>query len=240
MAHVDRFSRQTQHLEDKSNINEAATISGPLKVHFEDEQDTSQAIRVAEGPDNEAWLRQRNKIIDSMYITCLDKNQLIVTPWWEIPIKVQEEDRPYSLQSVINVYETAPKFVLVILCDDEGVYMSQRINPNKPMFLKYQVVCGKVEAKESGTQAAQRETLEETGLNIELNRIRYVINDPEFDCDVFYIKLQSHEIPERTEPHNMGSWLYYSWITWYQMAVRKQTTSTLTTFRDTIDNVVRQ
>ncbi len=54
MAHVDHFSRQTQHLEDKPNNNETATISGPLKVHFEDEQDTFQAIRVVEGPDNEA------------------------------------------------------------------------------------------------------------------------------------------------------------------------------------------
>src|SRR6185369_10695319 len=62
MAHVNHFSRQTDHLE-------AAVVARPLRVHFEDEtvperivewdnqwetQTTKEAIRVAEG--NELWL----------------------------------------------------------------------------------------------------------------------------------------------------------------------------------------
>ena len=70
-------------------------------------------------------------------------------------------------------------------------------------------------------------------------RLHYLINDPAFDCDVYFAKLNKGEIPERMEPQNMGSWLFYPWITWYQMATRGQTTPTLTTFRDTIDNMVR-
>ena len=107
------------------------------------------------------------------------------------------------------------------------------------MYLKYQVPCGKTEPGEMGIDAAYRETAEETNLLINKGRLLYLANDPTFDCDIYYAKLKEGEIPERTEPHNMGSWLYYPWITWYDMATRRQMTPTLTTFKDAIDNMVR-
>ena len=97
--------------------------------------------------------------------------------------------------------------------------MSQRINPNKPMYLKYQVPCGKTKPGEMGIDAAFRETAEEINLIIEKNRLHYLANDLTFDCDIYYAKLRKGEIPKRTEPQNMNSWLYYPWITWYNMAV---------------------
>src|ERR1044072_8285872 len=126
------------------------------------------------------------------------------------PIKVQEEDILFIHQATINAHETAPKYVLVILYDDEEIYMSQRINPDKPIYLKYQVPYGKTESGEMGIDVAFRKTAEETNLIIDKSRLLYLANDSAFDCDMYYTKLGEGEIPERTEPQNMGSWLYYS------------------------------
>ena len=150
MAHVDHFSQQTDHLK-------AAVVAGPLRVYFDDEsetQTTCEAIQIAE--DNEQWLAKPPS--PSTDVTWVDPTQLATTPWWDIPIKVIEEDNYYSQQAVINPLDTAPKFVLVILYNDEGIYMSQRINPTKPMYLKYQVVCGKTEPGENGIEAACRKS----------------------------------------------------------------------------------
>src|ERR1044071_6659813 len=106
------------------------------------------------------------------------------------------------------------------------------------MYLKYQVPCRKTESGKMGIDAAFRETTEETNLIIDKSRLLYLANDPAFDCDIYYTKLREGEIPERMEPQNMESWLYYPWITWYDMAARGQTTPTLTTFRNIIDNMI--
>ena len=95
-----------------------------------------------------------------------------------------------------TVYEIASKYVLVILYDDEDIYMSQRINPNKPMYLKYQVSCGKTEPEEMGIDAVYREIAEETNLIIAKDCLLYLANDPVFDCDIYYAKLREGEIPE--------------------------------------------
>jgi len=123
MAHVNHFPRQTDHLE-------AAVVAEPLRVSFED-TNSNETIKVAE--ENEPWLLKPPS--PSTDITWLDRAELAATPWWEIPIKVKEEDTLFIHQATINAQETTPKYVLVILYDDEGIYMSQRINPNKPMYL---------------------------------------------------------------------------------------------------------
>jgi len=73
-----------------------------------------------------------------------------------------EDDRMDHL----HVVQQGPVYVLTILYDEEGVFLSQRINPNKPMYLNYQVPCGKVEKGETSIQVAHREVYEKTGLSI--------------------------------------------------------------------------
>ena len=90
----------------------------------------------------------------------MDRAELAAIPWWEIPIKVQEEDTLFTHQAIINTHETAPRFVLIILYDNEGIYISQRINENKPIYLKYQVSCGKTESGEMEKEAAKGEVME--------------------------------------------------------------------------------
>ena len=159
MVHVDHFFRQTDHLE-------AAVVAGPLRVTFEDENYEDRIIRVVEdNEDREHWFTKTLK--SSNDITWLDKAQLATTLWQDIPIKVQEEDNLFIHQVTINLYETSPKFVLVILYNNENIYMSQRIHKNKPMYLKYQVPCGKTEPGEMRRKAAKREVAEETNLYIE-------------------------------------------------------------------------
>ena len=92
---------------------------------------------------------------------------------------------------------------------DEGPYFSQRNNPDKPMYLKYQSPCEKVDQRENSRQAANRELYEETGLSVKQKRFKYLAHNDEWDCDLYTLKLQTHEIPDHTEPNNMTVWMHY-------------------------------
>src|ERR1044072_3658387 len=102
------------------------------------------------------------------------------------------------------------------------------------MYLKYQVLCEKVEKGETSLEAAQREAQEETNLRIPIKAFQYIGNDPAFNCDMYTVKLYEDEVPELTKPHNIMVWMYYSWNTWYKMAKENRTTPSLTTYRDLI------
>jgi len=52
------------------------------------------------------------------------------------------------------ILKTEPDYILTILYNKKGIYMSQRKNPRKPMYLKYQVPREKVDPGESSLQAA--------------------------------------------------------------------------------------
>jgi ADP-ribose pyrophosphatase YjhB (NUDIX family) len=166
-----------------------------------------------------------------------DGQPLVDYPWWETPLReeiwwtepklVRADDRMDHLNVVANL---EPKFVLSILYDDQGVYLSQRINPTKPMYLNYQAPCGKVEGGETSIQAAHRETYEETNLSIPQKRFKFLVNDPEFDCDLYICKLKGEEIPERTEPDNMTSWVYYPWKSANILVQQSRTTPSITKY----------
>src|ERR1043165_3512949 len=81
---------------------------------------------------------------------------------------------PQDLEEAIFIFETDPIFVLIILHDKKGVYMSQRKYPEKPMYLKYQVSYGKVERGETSLKVAQQETEEETGLRLPIKVFNYI------------------------------------------------------------------
>jgi 8-oxo-dGTP pyrophosphatase MutT (NUDIX family) len=131
---------------------------------------------------------------------------------------------------IINVVVKQSTFAIVILHTKEGVYMLQRTHPHKPMYLMYQISGGKTELMETGKQAACREVYEETKLSIAHKRIKYLDNDPEFNCDLYHVYLRDHKVPERMESANMGSWLMYPWTSFYKMAAERRTTPLLTKF----------
>jgi 8-oxo-dGTP pyrophosphatase MutT (NUDIX family) len=88
-----------------------------------------------------------------------------------------------------------PKFVLGILYNNEGIYLSKWIDPTKDMYKLWQTVCGKVELGESSIRAMEREISEESGLMIDRTEIIYMFNDPKYNCDIYKIKLKL-EIPQ--------------------------------------------
>src|SRR5262245_21927979 len=143
------------------------------------------------------------------------------------------EDNSNNNASVLQLPQT-PKFIVTVLGNEEGVFLLMRINPRKPMYLLNQAPCGKTENGESSIQAAHRETYEETALSIAHRRFKYVGNDPNYDCDIYWVHLQGHELPERTEPENMSSWIFYPWETYLQMARDGRLTPSLSKFKHQI------
>jgi len=98
-----------------------------------------------------------------------------------------------------------PKFVLGILYNNEGIYLSKRIDSTKDMHGLWQTVCGKVELGESSIRAMEREISEENGLIINRAEIIYIFNDPKYNCNMYKVKLKL-EIPQRTEPEKHSAW----------------------------------
>ena len=112
--------------------------------------------------------------------------------------------------------------------------MSQRIQPQAPMYLMWQVSGGKADPMETGKQTVCRELYEETGLSIAHKRIKFLTNDSNYNCDIYTIQLRSGEEPEYTEKEKMTPWRLFLWEEFYTMAVQKQTTPSLTKFRKEI------
>ena len=98
------------------------------------------------------------------------------------------------------------------------------------MYLNYQVPCGKVEKGETSIQVAHREVYEETGLSIPHKRFKFLINDPDFDCDMYVCKLKDDELPLRTEPDNMSEWMFYPWQSLNVLTQQGRTTPSITKF----------
>ena len=106
------------------------------------------------------------------------------------PKKTVHWKEPLEEIKIIQNYEennNAPKYVLNIIYNNNGIYLSKRSQQNKEMFSKWQSPGGKVEKEESSEEAALRETKEETGIQFKLSDLTYLFNDPQFDCDVLYI-----------------------------------------------------
>lgn len=82
------------------------------------------------------------------------------------------------------------------------LYMSQRIKV-KNFVDKWQFAGGKVELDEHPVYGALREVLEETGLNIAIERLHYLMpitDDPTCDvCHAFIVELEQGEIPKKME-----------------------------------------
>src|ERR1043166_5467830 len=102
---------------------------------------------------------------------------------------------------------TGVKYILVVIYDDKGVYLS--IQYGQVMEGLLQTPCGKVKPQETSIQAIQREVEEEMGLtNLDL---KWWKNDPEFDCDIYLARCPKGEKPLQMESEKNGHWVLYSW-----------------------------
>ena len=92
-----------------------------------------------------------------------------------------------------------PKFIMVIIYDEQGMRMSYRLKKGNMQYL-WQSVCRSVEDyDESSRQATAREVLEETGLEVILGDLQYLFNDFEYDCDVYKLKVHLRTELDQTE-----------------------------------------
>ena len=94
-----------------------------------------------------------------MFITPSDRRKEVT---WKDPL---EEVRIIK-KIEKNIKE--PKYVLNILYNDKGVYLSERVQENKEMYDLWQFPGGKVEKGETSEEAVLRETAEETDIELSL------------------------------------------------------------------------
>jgi 8-oxo-dGTP diphosphatase len=102
--------------------------------------------------------------------------------------------------------------VALALTSSKGVYMSRRIHTEN-FSGKWQFAGGKLEDGESPLVGGVRECKEETGLDISIDRLRYVgsiAGDPStYVCYVYYVDLKTGEIPHRMEEEKYTDWEWH-------------------------------
>nr|CAG8539924.1 1507_t:CDS:2 [Entrophospora candida] len=106
-------------------------------------------------------------------------------------------------------------FVIIILWDDEGTWISRRENMNKVYYGLYQYPGGGKEDNESFKEAAIRELEEETGIERNIEDLEYVTthkwknNGQECKTKVYLVRLFRiiGERPEVREPNNIKEWI---------------------------------
>ena len=104
----------------------------------------------------------------------------------------------------------------------------------------WQSVCGSVEDyDESSRHVIAREVLKETGLEVILGDLQYLFNDPEYDCNVYKLKVHPRTELDRTEPTKQGEWEHFSWDVYEKMIRDRRITPTHITHYDQIITVTK-
>ncbi|HEY6437751.1 MAG TPA: NUDIX domain-containing protein, partial [Ignavibacteriaceae bacterium] len=148
-----------------------------------------------------------------------------------------EDEVEYSQQNEIPIYFTetseeesdfheGPKYVLNVIYNNKGIYLSRRNDPRKIMYNQWQSPGGKVEKGETSVEANLRETEEETGIKLKEENCIFIFNDPKYNCDVYVTKIEDNVYPQWTEPNKQGPWIHYTLNQYQDMARREETTST--------------
>src|SRR6266540_7328581 len=123
---------------------------------------------------------------------------------------------------------------MVVIYDEQGIRMSYRLKEESMQHL-WQSVCESVENyNKFSRHAAAREILEETGLEVILGDFQYLFNDPEYDCNVYKLKVHSRTELDRTEPTKQEEWEHFSWDAYEKMVRDRRTTPTHITHYDQI------
>src|SRR6266496_3333090 len=89
---------------------------------------------------------------------------------------------------------------MVIVHDRDGVRMS----------LRYGEVMKNMWQSPGGVEAALRELEEETGLVAEPEDLKFLINDPNYNCDVYTLKVHPNTELDLMEPEKNGEWEKFS------------------------------
>ncbi len=96
----------------------------------------------------------------------------------KIPIK--------TLRNEMKRRATVVKFIMIIVYDKDGVRIS--LQYGEVMNNMWQLLEGKTNG-ESSMKAALRELEEETGLVAELEDLKFLLNDPNYNCNVYTLKV---------------------------------------------------
>src|SRR6266542_3296373 len=112
---------------------------------------------------------------------------------------------------------------MVIVHDKDGVRMSLRYG--EVMNNMWQSPGGKTDGKPS-REAALRELEEETGLVAELEDLKFLINDPNNNCDVYTLKVHPNTELDLMEPDKNGEWEKFFFEAYERMAREGRTTPT--------------
>src|SRR6266496_1368509 len=82
---------------------------------------------------------------------------------------------------------------------------------------------------EPSVEAALRELEEETGLVAELEDLKFLLNDPNYNCDIYTLKVHPNTELDLIEPDKNGEWKKFSFEAYERIAREGHTTPTHTT-----------
>src|ERR1044072_1576980 len=108
---------------------------------------------------------------------------LAIGRWWDEPEAIRKYNYEDSYGEVLNITTepTRTRFSITCLYNDDEIYLSQRKNLEKTMYLLYQVPGRKNETGETARQGAMRETFEETGIDLKPRKLKFIAHDPKYD-----------------------------------------------------------
>src|SRR6266542_2679168 len=115
---------------------------------------------------------------------------------------------------------------MIIVHDRDGVRMSLRYG--EVMKNMWQSPGGKTDGKPS-MKAALRELEEETGLVAEPEDLKFLINNLNYNCDVYILKVYPNTELDLMEPDKNGEWEKFSFEAYERIAREGRTILTHTT-----------
>ncbi len=117
--------------------------------------------------------------------------------------------------------------VVIPRLPDGQIMLAQRLSKDRPFLGCYAAPGGSVEEGEEPRVAAVRELAEETGLEVDLNRLVFVSRTGPHLTPVeqggsgityymtyFLLDLADDEVLKRTEPAKQGEWIARSYAAW--------------------------
>ncbi len=131
-----------------------------------------------------------------------------------------------ALKNEIKRRVTQAKFIMIIIHDRDGVRMSLRYG--EVMKNMWQSPGGKTDGEPS-IEAAFRELKEEIGLVAEPEDLKFLINDLNYNCDVYTLKVHPNTELDLMEPDKNGEWEKFSFEAYERMVREGHTTPTHTT-----------